>query len=238
MFRIAYCDDEKNCRDQLLGYLSRYAKETGEEFEILGFDNADRLLLNYPKDLDLLFLDIAMGGIDGMEAAHEIRRYDPTVCIIFITTMFQYALDGYAVRAFGFVKKPVLYDEFSHEITCALRQIESMRSHEKYYTVKFNDTIQRLPVSKISYCEVQNHSAYLHLDDAVVECRSQMNTLEEDLNPYGFFRCHASFLVNTNWIKRIEAMELELKTGERIPISQRKKKDFLAALSLYVGDRI
>ena len=179
-----------------------------------------------------------MGGIDGMEAAKEIRKQDPSVCMIFITTMFQYAFEGYSVRAFGFVKKPVLYEEFSHEISCALRQIESMRTHEKYYSVKYNDTLHRLPLSKIVYCEVQNHSAFFHLEDSIVECRSQMNTLENDLNPYGFFRCHASYLVNSSWIKRIEALELELKTGETIPVSQRKKKEFLAALSLYVGDRI
>ena len=115
MYRIAICDDERICRDQLSSFLTRYAKQNKEEFELLVFENADRLLLYYPKDLDLLFLDIAMDGVDGMEAAREIRKADKHVCIIFITTMVQYAIDGYAVKAFGFIRKPVSEAELKHE---------------------------------------------------------------------------------------------------------------------------
>ena len=65
MFRIAICDDEKICREDLYKTLVRYEQQHGEEFEILSFESADRLLVEYPRDLDLLFLDIAMDGVDG-----------------------------------------------------------------------------------------------------------------------------------------------------------------------------
>ena len=65
-----------------------------------------------------------------------------------------------------------------------------------------------------------------------------MKELEEQLMPYGFFRCHASYLVNNESISRIDATQLTLKDGTVIPISQRRRKEFLAELSAYVGARI
>lgn len=242
MIRVAICDDEAKVRQTLREYLERFFRENppgeGEELELTEFSSADQLLQHYPTGIDLLLLDIYMDGVDGMAAARELRKFDPSVCIIFITTMYQYALDGYAVRAFGFIKKPVRYEEFSHELSCAMRQIESQHTREHFLLVKNNDTVYRLPVSQILYCEVRNHSIFIHLTDRVQEARGQMKDLEEQLGPYGFFRCHVSFLVNSAYIRRIDLMELELKNGETIAISQRKRKEFLSALFLYVGDRI
>ena len=83
MYKIAVCDDEKIYRSRLKDLLEKYAQSKGLRFEIFSFESADKLLLNYPENLDLLFLDIAMDGVDGMSAAREIRRSDPQVCILF-----------------------------------------------------------------------------------------------------------------------------------------------------------
>ena len=127
MFRIAICDDEKSCRDVLHRTLIRYAQEKAEEFEILLFESADRLLVEYPRDLDLLFLDIAMDGVDGMAAAREIRKHDTQVCIIFITTMVQYAIDGYAVKACGFIRKPVSEAELKQITEAVIARLSGKR---------------------------------------------------------------------------------------------------------------
>lgn len=238
MFRVAVCDDEKDCRNRLKELLRIYTDRTGEMFEVIFYDSADRLLLDYPQDLDILLLDIYMNGVDGMSAAREIRKFDPAVCIIFITTMYQYALEGYSVRAFGFVRKPVQAEEFNHELDCALRQIQNLRNREKLLSVKFQNMLFRIPISEIAYGEVQNHAVYLHTADGIREYRGQLSGLEQELGPCGFFRCHASFLVNASYIRRIDSSELLLKTGETIPVSQRRRKEFLAELSMFVGDRI
>ena len=149
VFRIAICDDERVCRDQLTSFLLRYAEQHGEQFQVASFESADRLLVNYPKDADILFLDIAMGGVDGMEAAHEIRKFDPQVCIIFITSMFQRAIDGYGVKAFGFIRKPVSEAELKHELTCALAMIRNNRAREQYISFKSGGSIHRIPISAL-----------------------------------------------------------------------------------------
>ncbi|MDE6841720.1 MAG: response regulator [Oscillospiraceae bacterium] len=131
MIQIALCDDEANIRKLLKQYLLRFSAETGQKVEVLEYASADQLLQNYPVGLDLLLLDIYMDGVDGMEAAKTIRTFDPQVCILFITTMYHRAIDGYAVRAFGFIKKPISYAELSHELSCAFIQIEQQRAQER-----------------------------------------------------------------------------------------------------------
>lgn len=235
MFRIAICDDESYYRDQLCRVLQEYAADHGQEFEILSFESADQLLLNYPKDTDILLLDIAMSGVDGMEAARSIRKFDSTVCIIFVTTMYQYAIDGYAVKAFGFIRKPISAAELSHELTCALTMINNTRARERFITIKSGGVFHRLPISHISYCEVKNHQIDIRKDNETYQCRDSMNELVNRLSPLGFYRCHSSFLVNGEHIASIEQSQLTLKDGSVIPISQRRRKEFMQEISSFLG---
>lgn len=238
MYRIAICDDEQHCRDQLTLFLHRFAEQHGEEFQITTFESADRLLLNYPKNLDLLFLDIAMNGVDGMAAAHEIRRFDPHVCIFFITTMHQCAIEGYAVKAFSFIKKPVSKPELDHELTCALAMIKNNKAREQYIAIRSNNAIHRLPISQIAYCEVRNHQILLFAEGTMYQYRDSMNKLESVLVPLGFFRCHSSYLVNGDHIASIEQNQVILKSGMEIPISQRRRKKFMSDILNFLGGTI
>lgn len=238
MYHIGVCDDESVSRNLLCGYIDRFSTETDRLLRHCVFSSANELLRDYPKDLDLLLLDIRMNGIDGMTAAKEIRAFDSQVCLIFITTEHQYAIEGYAVRAFGFLKKPVGYTQFRHELTSALNHIDSLRARDGFALLKNRGQMERLPVSTILYCEVRNHSVEVHLQSANRSYHCQMKELEELLSPYGFFRCHASFLINSAHITRIEADSLLLDSGDRVPVSQHRRKAFLAALSRYMGDRL
>ena len=179
-----------------------------------------------------------MPGIDGMDAAKAIRKFDQDVCIIFITTMYQRAIEGYKVRAFGFIRKPVSYEEFSHEIGDAVRQIERSRQKEHYISIKTSGKSYRVPVSRISYCEVRGHYINMCIDGEIREYRCPIRDLEDELGEYGFFRCHASFLVSVDAIAEIRKADILLKDGNVVPISQRRRKAFMSALSEYLGERI
>ena len=238
MIRIAVCDDERPVRESIVKALGRYKDENNTEMEVLEFASADSLLTCYPDGVDLILLDIYMPGIDGMDAARAIRKFDSEVCIIFITTMYQRAIEGYKVRAFGFIRKPVSYEEFSHEISDAINNIEHNRSKDHVITVKSGSKSYRVPVSKISYCEVRGHYISMCIDGEIKEYRCPIRELEEQLGGYGFFRCHASFLVSADAIKEIRQTDILLKDGSIVPISQRKRKAFMSALSEFLGDRI
>jgi DNA-binding LytR/AlgR family response regulator len=152
--------------------------------------------------------------------------------------MYQRAIEGYKVRAFGFIRKPVSYEEFSHEISAAIKNIENKREKDHFITIRSSGKTFRIPVSKISYCEVRGHSMSMCVDGEIKDYRCSIRELEEELGEYGFFRCHASFLVAADSIKEIRQTEILLKDGSTIPISQRRRKAFMNALSEYLGDRI
>lgn len=238
MYRVAICDDEAGIRQSMKNALLRFASENGREVELLEYTSANDLLRDYPAELDLLLLDIYMGGVDGVDAARQIRTFDEKVCILFITTMYQRAIDGYAVRAFGFIKKPVSYAELSHELGCAFVQIDRQRTQEQFVTLRSGGTAYRLPVSRISYCEVRDHAMRICMDGTVTEYRCPMKELENQLLPHGFLRCHASFLVNVHRIRAVEQARLILDDNTAVPISQRRRREFLSALSDYIGAQI
>lgn len=238
MIRIAVCDDERVTRDSIVKALKKYQDDNKVEIEVLEFASADTLLINYPKNIDLLLLDIYMPGVDGMDAARSIREFDPAVNIIFITTMYQRAIEGYKVRAFGFIRKPVSYEEFSHEISAAIKNIEQRKEKDHHISIRSSGKTYRIPVSKISYCEVRGHYISLCVDGEIREYRCSIRELEEELGNYGFFRCHASYLVAADAITEIGQTEILLKDGTSVPVSQRRRKAFMSALSEYLGDRI
>ena len=116
MWKTIICDDEQEMRSAVRANLERFSEETGERFSVTELTSGEALLFNLTEDTDIIFLDIKMNGITGMDAARKLREKNSRVCIVFITTMTQYALEGYEVHAFGFLKKPVSYAQFRLQI--------------------------------------------------------------------------------------------------------------------------
>ena len=113
MIRIALVEDEAEVRAQLQGYVQRHTRQYGTEFAVTEFADGMELLDDYRPVYDILFLDVEMKHLDGMETARRVRELDKDVIIVFITNMAQYAIGGYAVGALDYVLKPVPYFAFS-----------------------------------------------------------------------------------------------------------------------------
>ena len=116
MIRIALVEDEAEVRAQLQGYVQRHTRQYGTEFAVTEFADGMELLDDYRPVYDILFLDVEMKHLDGMETARRVRELDKDVIIVFITNMAQYAIGGYAVGALDYVLKPVPYFAFSQQL--------------------------------------------------------------------------------------------------------------------------
>ena len=125
MWKIAIVEDEPKEAKRLEANLLRFAEENGETFELSHFSNAILFLTNYRPLYDLVFMDIEMPGLNGMEAAFRLRETDPVVKLIFVTNMAHYAAKGYEVAAFRFLIKPVSYQSLSLSMKPALLQLKS-----------------------------------------------------------------------------------------------------------------
>lgn len=108
--RVCVLEDEKIVADKLCSFIEKYCAEQGVRVEVQVFPDAFALLEGYHADVDILFMDIQLPVMNGMEAAKKIRETDEKVLIVFVTNLAQYAVEGYDVNAFDFILKPVEYD--------------------------------------------------------------------------------------------------------------------------------
>lgn len=232
MFRIAIVEDDRDYQNQLLQYCDKYAKENNEEFQTIVFSDGDGILDNYTANYDVIFMDIQMRLTDGMTTAKEIRKYDEKAIIIFVTNMSQYAIKGYEVGALGYVLKPISYFVFSQELLKALRKIRSESSHS--VVLRQEDGMQVIDTRKIIYVESDNHVLTIHTDQGNYEMRGTMKEMEERLSVDSFARCNNSYLVNMRYVRGIVQNDVNVN-GEMLPISRPRKKEFIEALTDYLG---
>ena len=230
--KIAIVDDEKKATDLIKKYIDQFTLEYHFEIQVSVFHNPQDFLENYTKDYDLVFLDVEMPGLNGIETAKELRRVDGNVVIMFITNMAQYALHGYEVEAIDYVIKPLGYQEFALKMKKAMRYMG--RHEKKQMMLQTTDGIQPVAIEDILYVEVIRHYLQYHTTGQVYEVRGAMKEAEEELERYHFVRCNQSYLVNLAKVACIHGNTVTVGS-DQLPISRNKKTAFVDALTRYIG---
>ena len=110
---IGVCEDNSLHINLVKGYIDDFFNEF-HNYEVLEFVSGEDLLSNYPNNIDLLFLDIQMNGLNGMDVARRIREFDNNVEIIFTTSVLDYVCEGYEVNAYRYMLKPIEYNIFKN----------------------------------------------------------------------------------------------------------------------------
>ena len=225
MITIAVCDDSKNMVGNMKKIMEEYREATGVELRVFTFYSGEELLAEYNCKFDILFLDIKMPGIDGIQVAEKIRQKDQKVIIIFLTSLVQHALDGYKVNAANYLLKPITKNRLKIELD----------RWTSYITVHNDNGNYKILLKSISYIETYNRNLIIHTDQGNIICYWKLREMEDKIGQYGFVRNHSSFIVNLLYVSNIEKMEIKLTTGERIPIGKSKKKEFMTRLASYWG---
>ena len=233
MIRVALVEDEEEYRKEFIGYLRQYEKESGQQFHISAFTDGDEITASYKAEYDLILMDIAMEFMDGMTAAEEIRKLDSEVVIIFITNMPQFVMKGYAVDAMDYVLKPVNYYAFTQRIERAIGRMGNRK--KSYLSVSIKGGIQKLDVSKLLYVEVQDHDLVFHTREEKIKTRGTLSEVEQKLDPSRFFRCNKCYLVNLEYVDKVQNNDIVL-AGESIQVSRARKKDLMDALNDYMNE--
>ena len=230
MIRIGLVEDEAEQADLLEGYLARYGRERGEQFQVTRLPDGMDLVDDYACQYDIILLDIQMRHLDGMAAAEKIRKVDADVVIIFITSTVRYAVQGYSVDALGYVLKPVPYTQFAQILDKAVLRVQAKQKHT-YIQVAVGDRQLRLDCSTIACIESQRNHVILHCDGRDYLTAGPLKRFEELLADHGFCKCHNAFLVNLSFVEAVNREEVVLTDGTALPVSRARRKEFMAALA-------
>ena len=232
MTRIAIVEDEAAVREQLAGYVQRYTRQYGTPFEVTEFADGMEILEDYRPQFDIIFLDVEMKHLDGMETARRIRERDGGVLIVFITNMAQYAIRGYAVGALDYVLKPVPYFAFSQQLQKVEAQLRRRTRH--YLAVPVEGGLRRLDTSRIYYIESEGHRVHFYTEEGDFAAPGALKALEEKLADRPFARCNSGYLVNLAQVSGVQQDMVQVGPYT-LQISRPRRKAFMAELADYIG---
>ena len=228
--KIAVVEDNQTDLSETLAALNRFLKENSVDFDISVFSSAEEFLQG-EAIFDIALFDIALPEMSGMDLARKIRETDPEMAIIFLTNMAKYAIEGYSVNACGYVLKPINYFNFSLSMKRALASFESS-ARPQSFIVKAGKS--SFPLNSLYFCEVKDHTIVFHLEKDQVSCRCSLSEIEKNGGSF-FARSHASYLVNLSKITNTTPDKVVLLNGEEVPLSRKKRKEFLSALAIFLG---
>lgn len=231
--RVTIVEDNDNEAERLNEFFMQYQNERDVAFDIIRYSTAEAFLERSAGLLDLVMMDVMLPGMNGMDAATQLRMFDPAVTLIFVTNMAQYAVKGYEVDAFDFIVKPVRYPHFVMKMDRFLKKL--IRKEDKYIALRLSDRMMRVSISDILYVEVRAHSLLYHTESGVYTVYGTMKKEEEKLAAESFARCNNCYLVNLAKVQSIDGYDVNV-AGELLKISRSKRKLFLEQLNKYLGE--
>ena len=224
MIQAAFCDDDPLAINEIKALFDQYCEVNVQEIACTVFHSPLELLAEMEKGthFDILFLDVIMPGQNGMNVAKEIRQYDNTVKIIFLTSSSEFAVESYTVDAFFYYVKPIKAEVFCRLMDSAISECEKEKHGSLILRCKCG--ITRIALEKLVYCEVMGRNLVFHLENGVnLESIGSMDELSNELAKYGnFLRPHRSFLINMEYIQSISYKAITLDNLEKIPIPHGK----------------
>ena len=233
---IAVCDDDINCINRIEQLLQPYKER--EELSINTYLSGEEFLAEIDETVkhDIIFLDIEMSEITGIEVAYRLRKRDNNAIIIFITSYLNYVSDTFRLGAFQFLVKPIDEKAFCYDFE---RAVKTYKNNHKFYQIKWRNTNCILEYGDIYYIEGFNRHLYIYTDsDKGYECVGKLQDEEKKLKTYNFVRCHQGYLVNMSKIKEINKSDIVLKNNVKIPISRKYRLELLESFNLFLSGKL
>lgn len=233
MLKIAVCEDMILERLDTIKKIKNALQKLSCDFDLEQFSSGEQLL-NYTGYFDVIFLDIKLQNLSGIDTAKELRKTNIKSKIIFVTSFKEYVFEAFDVSAFQYLLKPVSEEKISSILNKILYEAHSDDLNDLYIIIKKGkDTIKML-LDKIYFFEVQNRIIIIHTKDSVIEYYNKISNIENSIPKNNFFRCHRSYIVNLKYIKKFCNTEILLDNDEKILLSKNKYSEFSEAFLKYL----
>lgn len=225
MLHIAICDDEIPELTNMSGLMEEYRKTKLPDLRYDTFQGGFSLLsaMDSGVRFDIVFLDILMPQMSGMEIAAEIRKMDQHIKIVFLTSSPEYAVESYKVNACNYVLKPVYQEMLFQVMDDVLDRMQS--PPERGFVIRdCSGGATKILLSQLMYCEVVSHCVFFYLSgERIVKSQISLGEVLQSLTGLSeFVQPHRSFLVNLHYVQRLTKTQLVLLNGKALPISRNK----------------
>ena len=225
---VMICEDLEEERMSLARMIRRCCNERRIDLELELSSSGEELLDRFRfRRWDVVFLDIYMGQISGVQAAKAIRSRDRECDLIFATTSREHGLLSYELQITDYLLKPFTTEDVKSALDWILQERER---NFRTLDIRSEWETEVILLRNIQYIEVIRHTAVLHLTDGIRNTRKSLQELENELcGDEGFLRCHRSFLVNLDHVAAICQGEFAMRNGDRIPISTKRMAEMKRA---------
>lgn len=228
--KIAVCDDEKAVRERVCDIIKRYFEGKKKNADLVLYESGKRMV-EEKETFDIIFLDIDMPGVNGIETAEELRKWDVRSKIIYLTNYSNFKSRAYKVHAFEYLSKPIKETEIYAVLDEAVRYLEGTEVTPGIFFKTSQGGIN-LRINEIYYFE------YCARELAIVCERKRytsasysLKQLYEKLCRYHFEMPHKSFIVNMRHIKDIKGAEIRMDNGDTVPLAQKRSAAFRSSFN-------
>lgn len=229
---VIIVDDNKEARDSLKECLLFYAEKYSYDFSIREFSDGETFLVQYEPGSDIVFLDIEMPGMNGMDAAKQIRRIDSQVVIVFVTNIIQYAINGYEVDALDYIVKPV--DKYAFVMKMQRIVAHALQNRDDLIPITCSGRTMMIKTSSIMYIEASGHYTIYHTTKDDYPEYITIKGAANKLNKNQFTWISRSFYVNMKYIDAVSGDNVIIGKN-KVLISRLQKKEFLEKFTDFIS---
>lgn len=238
MIEVAICEDSKMDRELLYKIISFLMSDRGLQFRVDTYENGESLVMGYSNHpYDLIFLDILMGEINGVEAGKKIRELDEMVEIIYCTSSRDFAIAAYEIHSLGYLLKPYEPEKIGALIDYYVQR--HPQDNQNYIEVKSRRKSMIIPYKDIIYLESDNKVVYIHTTrQGEVKVYGKLDSFEEQIKDGRYLRCHQSYLVNLVYVAGLVDSDFVMINDDVIPIRKSGRKILIKKYEDYLKKTI
>ncbi len=218
--RIAIIEDEASHGQLLCSYIEEWGKDKGMACHIEQYKSAKQFLFVFDEnqDFDVLFIDIQMPEMNGMEMAKIIRQKNQEIVFVFTTGITDYMQEGYEVEAMHYLIKPL----DKEKVYACMEKAAHKTKTEEYLLVHTGDVTIKIHIRDINYVEAKGHGCIVKIQGKpFLTVKENMTWMEEQLLPLSFVKCHRSYLAGIRNIHKIDKTDVYFDDGSTAPVSRR-----------------
>lgn len=236
--RVAICDNQRADRDTLAAAIEKELSARDTEFTITRYERGELLLwdLEESQDVqfDLIFIDILLDGMNGMDVVRKIRRFDKAVSVVFFTASRDHALEGHEVHPIAYLLKPLDAEKLSAALDIFFA--DHMQNADEYLLIGERKPVRWVRYADIEYITTQAHYVTIQTIQGKLKFYGTLSVVESRLPKPNFLKCNRGCIINMDYVESVDK-DFVMSDGAVIPIKVRERKEIREQYYRYVLDQ-